>query len=161
MGGQGGFAFDPAKKSPDISLTNADKTATRTAGGATYVSALALAAMAVGDVVYFTIGSGVALIAPGVGLGNVSADLNAELGSNFDSAGLYTNGDVEIGGGLFGNVGFTYTTGDVIGVKLASSTQMQVNKNGGAFTANIPHGITGTLYAGTTLAALSSAVTGA
>lgn len=144
------FAFDPAKKSASITLSSANQTATETAGGS-YVCALALSALSIGQETAFTIGPAVASNSPGVGIGNASTVFSAELGSTTNSICAFLNGDVELAGAIIGNVGFTFTAGDVIRVKPVSATQVQWSKNGGAYSASFTHAIPGAIYAGVTL----------
>lgn len=158
--GGGRFAFNPARSAASIGLSLGNTKATASAAS-TQVSAFAVAPVSPGKVYAFTVNStNGAQNQPLFGAGNASAGFNAFLSVDANSFAVLENGVIFANNVNLGNVGFSYTTGDVIRMKL-TATQVQFSKNGGAYSALFTHGIVGALFPGVSLYNTGDAVTGA
>lgn len=155
----GSFAFDPAKTGTGITLSSGNTVITRNSPGGSYVSSLSVSPFTTSDTYSSTINLFNGSIGVGVGLGNSSTVFTDYLGSTTNSIGVFTTGMVFLNGVSLGSVGFTFTTGDVIGMQI-TGTSVRFNKNGGTYSTTFTHSIVGTLYCGNTVYNTSDQITG-
>jgi hypothetical protein len=122
--------WNPADKNATVTLSNGNKTATQSGVGSFYNCARSTTSHSSGK--YW---AEYTIVKPGganmqVGFGQSTASLAFYLGSDANSAGFGSDGNIGYGGS-FNSAGFTYGDGDQIGFELdLNALQLTTYKNG-------------------------------
>lgn len=116
-------------KGPDVTLTDADLSASRATGTGTQ-SVRSSVARSTGSATLTYNPEDAVNLFPLIGICNVSADLSMGLGPDANSIGIFSNGDIN--GGPGGNTGLDFNTGDVATLTLnRPANTLTIQKNGG------------------------------